>query len=65
MAAGAGDLIKLTDATAAPATLAVKKNPRREALFVLSCMVLLQGHEHIYSKKYLMEYEFSTLAYCN
>jgi hypothetical protein len=52
MAAGAGDLIKLTDATAAPATLAVKKNPRREALLVVSCMVLLQGHREIIQKKY-------------
>jgi hypothetical protein len=49
-AAGAGDLIKLTEATAAPAMLAVKKKPRREALFVISCMVLLQGQRAIIQK---------------
>jgi hypothetical protein len=49
-AVGAGDLIKLTEATAAPATLAVKKKPRREALFVVSCMVLLQNHRAVFKE---------------
>jgi hypothetical protein len=52
--AGAGDLIRLTEATAALATLAVKKNPRREALFEVFCMVLLQSNPGIIQRNIRM-----------